>query len=138
MFNRHHQKLVLGFLESARKMLSCDGEVHVTLKTTHPFNKWEVVNLAEKAGLVLIEKVPFKMRDYANKRGSEPNWNEKFHVGRCSTFKFSKERYEDLFIGIPDIFVDPNTSQLKHARDFEDFTSTNSIQANSAKISNLI
>lgn len=116
---QHHQKLVLGFLQSARKMLSCNGEVHVTLKSVYPFNKWEVVKLAEKAGLILVEKVPFKMPEYpcyANKRGFGSNWNQKFDVGSCNTFKFSKGRdIVESFVGLSDILVDPNSLRLKDA-----------------------
>lgn len=102
---RDHKKLVSGFLQSARKMLSDDGEVHVTLKITYPFSKWEVVKLAEEAGLVLVKKVKFKMCEYpnyANKRGSGYSWNEKFDVGSCKTFKFSKPRdVETLVVNVP-------------------------------------
>jgi 25S rRNA (uracil2634-N3)-methyltransferase len=77
-------------------MLSCNGEIHVTLKRTYPFNKWEVVKLAEKAGLVLVKKVPFKMQEYpcyTNRRGSGIDWDGMFNVAySCSTFKFSKGR----------------------------------------------
>ncbi|WJX64782.1 25S rRNA (uracil(2634)-N(3))-methyltransferase [Trifolium repens] len=143
---RNHQKLVLGFLHSARKMLSCNGEIHVTLKRTYPFNKWEVVKLAEKAGLVLVEKVPFKMKDYpcyANKRGSGYDWDEKFYVGKCSTFKFSKPKDVESFVGISEISIDPNSLGSKYESDCElkssnedhevsVSTSTNSNQANTA------
>jgi hypothetical protein len=127
-------------------MLSCNGEIHVTLKRTYPFNKWEVVKLAEKAGLVLVEKVPFKMKDYpcyANKRGSGCDWNEKFFVGRCSTFKFSKPKDVESILGISEISIDPNSLGSKYESDCElkssnedhevpVSTSTNSNQANTA------
>lgn len=120
---RHHQKLVLGFLQNATKMLSSNGEVHVTLKIVNPFNKWDIVKLAEKAGLILVEKVPFKMREYpcyANKIGSGSNWNQKFDVGSCNTFKFSKGRdVVESFVGLSDILVDPSSLHLKDASDCE-------------------
>ncbi|XP_045828636.1 uncharacterized protein At4g26485-like [Trifolium pratense] len=120
---QNHQKLVLGFLQNARKMLSRDGEVHVTLNCTHPFNKWEVVKLAKKAGLVLVKKVPFKMQEYpcyTNRRGSGLNWDGKFDVGYyCSTFKFSKAKNVQSFVAISEISVDPNSLQLKDTSECE-------------------
>ncbi|KAI5605816.1 hypothetical protein BDE02_01G377500 [Populus trichocarpa] len=50
-----HQKLVKGFLRSANDMLSKNGEAHVTHKTAHPFDRWEIEKLAEDVGLCLIE-----------------------------------------------------------------------------------
>ncbi|XP_045828828.1 uncharacterized protein At4g26485-like [Trifolium pratense] len=120
---QNHQKLVLGFLQNARKMLSRDGEVHVTLNCTHPFNKWEVVKLAKKAGLVLVKKVPFKMQEYpcyTNRRGSGLNWDGKFDVGYyCSTFKFSKAKNVQSFVAISEITVDPNSLRLKDTSECE-------------------
>ncbi|KAK7300017.1 hypothetical protein RJT34_10848 [Clitoria ternatea] len=104
---RLHQNLVLGFMQSARKIVSQDGEIHVTHKTCNPYCKWDVVKLAEEAELLLVEEVAFKRWDYpgyVNKRGSgsarflkrrgklrlRSNWDRTFKVGSCSTFKFSK------------------------------------------------
>ncbi|KAJ1375279.1 S-adenosyl-L-methionine-dependent methyltransferase [Sesbania bispinosa] len=88
-----HQKVVSGFLKNARKMLRQDGEIHVTHKNAHPFCKWEIVKMAEEAGLLLVKKVPFFIWEYpgyVNKRGSGCNCDGSFPVGDCSTFKFSK------------------------------------------------
>jgi 25S rRNA (uracil2634-N3)-methyltransferase len=46
---------VKGFLRSANDMLSKNGEAHVTHKTAHPFDRWEIEKLAEDVGLCLIE-----------------------------------------------------------------------------------
>ncbi|RDX62591.1 hypothetical protein CR513_59062, partial [Mucuna pruriens] len=88
-----HKCVVNGFLESARKMVAEDGEIHVTHKNAYPFCKWEVVTLAEEAKLFLVNKVPFDSWDYpgySNKKGSGNRCDESFPVGDCSTFKFSK------------------------------------------------
>ncbi|KAG5053403.1 hypothetical protein AAZV13_02G253300 [Glycine max] len=89
-----HKHVVLGFLKSARQMVSQDGEIHVTHKNAHPFNNWKVVKLAEElAKLVLVERVPFYLFEYPgyiNKRGSGHRCDQSFPVGDCSTFKFSK------------------------------------------------
>ncbi|XP_059444817.1 uncharacterized protein At4g26485-like isoform X2 [Corylus avellana] len=87
-----HRTLVRGFLSNANHMLTENGEVHITHKTTHPFSKWEIVELAEEIGLRLVEKVPFERwfyPGYMNKRGSGAKINRTFRVGECSTFKFS-------------------------------------------------
>ncbi|KAI6688663.1 hypothetical protein NL676_025491 [Syzygium grande] len=51
-------------------MLTKDGEVHVTHKTAHPFDKWEIEKLAEEPGLRLVEKarVPTAYRSTLNYR----------------------------------------------------------------------
>ncbi|MED6218331.1 hypothetical protein PIB30_025908 [Stylosanthes scabra] len=93
-----HQKVVRGFLESARKMLKEDGQVHVTHKTSYPFYKWEIVELAKEAELSLVEEVPFERYHYPgyiNKRGEGARCNSTFPVGQCSTFKFSKSHLFD-------------------------------------------
>lgn len=74
-------------------MLQVNGEVHVTHKTSHPYNEWEIVKLAKESGLYLVEEASFSTRDYPgymNKRGSGKKCNQTFHVGRCSTYKFAK------------------------------------------------
>ncbi|XP_057725595.1 uncharacterized protein At4g26485-like [Arachis stenosperma] len=91
-----HQEVVSGFLKSARKMLKEDGEVHVTHKTAYPFCNWEIVKLAKKAELSLVEEVPFEIFDYPgyiNKRGHGDRCDRSFPVGQCSTFKFSKSDF---------------------------------------------
>lgn len=83
-------------MKCAKKMLTKDGEVHITHKNADPFCKWEIVKLAEKIGLVFVEKVPFKISDYPgyeNKRGSGENCDGTFRLGDSSTFKFSKPKY---------------------------------------------
>ncbi|KAL8152557.1 hypothetical protein V2J09_010317 [Rumex salicifolius] len=87
-----HRRVVSGFLEEAKNKLTSDGEVHVTHKTCHPFNKWNIVELAEDAGLMLTREAKFERSDYPgymNKRGYGSKWNKTFRVGECSTFMFS-------------------------------------------------
>ncbi|XP_050368877.1 uncharacterized protein At4g26485-like [Argentina anserina] len=90
-----HQDLVRGFFASAYEMLNESGQVHVTHKTAYPFNKWEIVKLAEEAGLYLVEEAAFSIWDYPgyiNMRGSGHSCDQTFPVGQCSTFKFVKAR----------------------------------------------
>ncbi|KAL5735524.1 hypothetical protein ACOSQ2_030312 [Xanthoceras sorbifolium] len=86
-----HQSLVRGFLRSTRDMLKDNGEAHVTHKTAHPFNRWEIEKLADEVGLRSVGKVLFSTRDYPgyeNKRGDGSRCDETFPVGACCTFKF--------------------------------------------------
>ena len=58
-----HQELVLGFLKSAYKMVGKKGEVHITHKTAHPFDRWNIEELGSEAGLYLVEEVEFDKWD---------------------------------------------------------------------------
>ncbi|KAI4347221.1 hypothetical protein L6164_008051 [Bauhinia variegata] len=87
-----HQDLVRGFLGNAREILGENGEIHVTHKTSYPFNKWEIEKLANEAGLCIVEKVPFyrwNYPGYINKRGHGPKCGRTFPVGESATFKFA-------------------------------------------------
>jgi hypothetical protein len=115
---RLHQEVVLGFLKSAKKMLTIDGEIHITHKNNKPFSKWEIVKCAEKIGLVFVEKVPFNISDYpgyVNKRGSGENCDGTFPIGDSSTFKFSKPKYMKSFsLGLSVVLEDSDFVQLKN------------------------
>ncbi|CAK7323938.1 unnamed protein product [Dovyalis caffra] len=84
-----HRNLVKGFLRSARDdMLGKNREAHVTHKTAHPFDRWEIEKLAEDVGWYLIEMSPFSSWDYlgcCNKRGDGIRVDDSFPVGACST-----------------------------------------------------
>lgn len=109
---------MLGFLNSAKNMLTKDGEVHITHKNNSPFCKWEIVKLGENVGLVFVEKVPFKICDYQgyeNKRGSGYNCDGTFPIGDSSTFKFSKPKYvKSRFLGLQVVLEDSDSVQLKN------------------------
>ncbi|XP_065864504.1 heavy metal-associated isoprenylated plant protein 41-like [Euphorbia lathyris] len=88
-----HKKLVLGFFTSASGMLRAEGEIHVTHKTSYPFSRWNIEELAWKNSLRLIECADFKIEDYPgynNKRGDSRmrRCDKPFPLGECSTFKF--------------------------------------------------
>ncbi|KAK9734975.1 hypothetical protein RND81_04G175000 [Saponaria officinalis] len=88
-----HQELVKGFLESAKKLISYEGEIHITHKTAYPFRRWNITELAEAAGLVLKEEVDFSKLDYpgyCNKKGEGHGLkcDKTFPVGACSTYMF--------------------------------------------------
>ncbi|KAI3991490.1 hypothetical protein MKX01_006792 [Papaver californicum] len=68
-----HKDLLSGFFKSSRKMLKLDGEVHVAHRDDHPYNAWEIEELANEAGLILIATVDFCSSQYMGynyKRGS--------------------------------------------------------------------
>lgn len=86
--------LVRGFMKSATKMLEYGGEVHVTHKTSHPFDLWKIEELGSEAGLFLVEEAYFSKWDYPgyeNKRGDGHRCDHSFPVGACSTFKFTNQ-----------------------------------------------
>ncbi|CAM8944658.1 unnamed protein product [Rhodiola kirilowii] len=88
-----HQDVVSGFLKSARKMLTEEGQVHLTHKTTAPFNLWCVNSLAKKCRLRLVKKRTFIRSDYPgynNKRGAGVDFDKSFPIGQCKTFVFTK------------------------------------------------
>ncbi|BBG99863.1 hypothetical protein with DUF2431 [Prunus dulcis] len=87
-----HRELLKAFFESARGMIGEGGEIHVSHRDDYPYNQWKLKELAEKAGLVLKEKVWFEKSDYPgyhNKRGGGIQSNKKFPLKECYTFKFS-------------------------------------------------
>ncbi|XXG72523.1 hypothetical protein AAC387_Pa07g1594 [Persea americana] len=86
-----HKDLVKGFFKSASSMLTSNGEVHVTHKTTQPYSFWGLEDLAKDVGLTLLEKSAFKKWDYPGynqKRAYGRKCNRGFRVGECATFKF--------------------------------------------------
>ncbi|KAL4554661.1 hypothetical protein LXL04_037260 [Taraxacum kok-saghyz] len=86
-----HRNLIRGFFMNAIDMLLPNGEIHVTHKTAHPFDTWNIEELATQSCLTLLESVEFKIEDYPgynNKRGDGTNPNKSFPLGKCSTFKF--------------------------------------------------
>ncbi|XP_075643308.1 uncharacterized protein At4g26485-like [Castanea sativa] len=90
-----HKELVQAFFDSARKMLNRDGEVHVAHRDDYPYYEWKIVELSQRAGLYLKEKVAFYKVDYPgyhNKRGGDIECNKTFPLKSCFTFKFSLQK----------------------------------------------
>ncbi|XP_019196226.1 PREDICTED: uncharacterized protein At4g26485-like isoform X1 [Ipomoea nil] len=86
-----HRNLISGFFRNASGMLRPYGEIHVNHKTTGPFGRWNLAELASMSSLVLIDCVDFKNADYPgynHKRGHGSRCDEPFPLGKCSTFKF--------------------------------------------------
>ncbi|XXG55265.1 hypothetical protein AAC387_Pa03g2969 [Persea americana] len=88
---RLHRNLVQGFFRNANRMLRPNGEVHVSHKTSAPYDRWNLEELASKCSLSLTECVNFEKADYPgyhNKRGDGAGCDKPFRLGECSTFKF--------------------------------------------------
>ncbi|KAJ8532482.1 hypothetical protein K7X08_012405 [Anisodus acutangulus] len=86
-----HKNLVESFFGSAKRMLRVDGQIHVTHKTTPPFDLWDLVGLGKENSLICIECAEFKIENYPgynNKRGAGSKCDKPFPLGECSTFKF--------------------------------------------------
>ncbi|KAL5735695.1 hypothetical protein ACOSQ2_030483 [Xanthoceras sorbifolium] len=99
-----HRNLVNGFFKNVSRMLSANGEVHVSHKTTAPFHSWNLEELASENSLSLIVSVDFKIEDYPsynNKRGAGWRCDKPFPLGESSTFKFrfspaAKKKYRAM------------------------------------------
>lgn len=86
-----HKDLVRAYFRSASKMLNEGGEVHIRHRDDEPYNTWNVVLLAGKAGLKLKKKLQFQKTQfpgYHNKRGGDINTNKTFPIAFSCTFKF--------------------------------------------------
>ncbi|KAL6207279.1 hypothetical protein ACLB2K_024523 [Fragaria x ananassa] len=89
-----NKRLVKGFLRNAKLLLKKEGgEIHISHKEGHPYNKWDLVKKAHKiGGLVLTQSVPFCKDDYPgydNKRAHGSLSDASFHLGDCTTYMFS-------------------------------------------------
>lgn len=92
---RRHKELMKAFFKSSARMLSRDGEIHVSHRNDYPYIRWKLNKLAKKSGLASIETVEFRKADYPgyhNKRGGGIKSNKTFPLKECFTFKFSLVR----------------------------------------------
>ncbi|KAH0465084.1 hypothetical protein IEQ34_005187 [Dendrobium chrysotoxum] len=83
-----HKKLLCDFFSSARCLLSENGEIHVSHRDDHPYNKWYIRGSAKERGLILKEMVGFQKEDYPdyeNKRGGDIRSNETFPLGNMTS-----------------------------------------------------
>lgn len=92
--DRLNKRLVKGFLRNAKLLLKKEGgEIHISHKEGHPYNKWDLVKKAHKiGGLVLTQSVPFCKDDYPgydNKRAHGSLPDASFRLGDCTTYMFS-------------------------------------------------
>ncbi|XP_059662347.1 uncharacterized protein LOC132308317 [Cornus florida] len=76
---RRHRKLVREFLANAKKMISKNGEIHISHKSNSFFLEWNVEFLASQAGLRVIEAVDFNLNDY-------PGYHTKYGFGGDKNF----------------------------------------------------
>ncbi|KAJ4952337.1 hypothetical protein NE237_029169 [Protea cynaroides] len=74
-----HQKLITGFFENAKKMLSEEGEIHVSHHTALFHSKWDIKSLASLSGLNVLKAVEFNLNDY-------PGYNTKCGFGGDENF----------------------------------------------------
>lgn len=84
-----------GFFGNARELLQQYGEIHISHKTGHPYDWWDIEKLGSESSLAMIEIVRFQKQDYPGynpKRGSGAKSNKPFPLGDCSTYKFVTKR----------------------------------------------
>ncbi|CAM0947652.1 unnamed protein product [Alopecurus aequalis] len=86
-----HKQLVRGFFVNAGQLLRPCGEIHLSHKTGHPYDAWDIEKLADKSCLSLVQKVDFSREDYPGynqKKGDGVTCDESFPLGPCCTFMF--------------------------------------------------
>ncbi|XP_062193590.1 uncharacterized protein LOC133897003 [Phragmites australis] len=86
-----HKELVRGFFRNACNLLMSYGEIHVSHKTGHPYDRWDLEHLASESSLIMFDKVDFQKADYPGynqKRGDGRKCDQPFNLGTCCTFKF--------------------------------------------------
>uniref|UniRef100_A0ACD5XV70 Uncharacterized protein n=1 Tax=Avena sativa TaxID=4498 RepID=A0ACD5XV70_AVESA len=86
-----HKQLVHGFFANVRHLLRPYGEIHLSHKTGHPYDRWDIEQLANDCCLTMVSKVVFSKEDYPGynqKRGDSAKCDEPFALGPCCTFMF--------------------------------------------------
>uniref|UniRef100_A0ACD5XT96 Uncharacterized protein n=1 Tax=Avena sativa TaxID=4498 RepID=A0ACD5XT96_AVESA len=86
-----HKQLVHGFFANARHLLRPYGETHISHKTGHPYDRWDIEQLAYDSCLAKVGEVDFSKEDYLGynqKRGDGAKCDEPFALGPCCTFMF--------------------------------------------------
>uniref|UniRef100_A0ACD5Y431 Uncharacterized protein n=1 Tax=Avena sativa TaxID=4498 RepID=A0ACD5Y431_AVESA len=86
-----HKQLVHGFFANARHMLRPYGEIHISHKTGHPYDAWDIEQLSNHSCLTLVRRVGFSKEDYPGynqKRGDSAMCDKPFALGPCCTFMF--------------------------------------------------
>ncbi|KAJ4950979.1 hypothetical protein NE237_027811 [Protea cynaroides] len=76
---RRHQNLLTLFFKNAKKMLSEDGEIHISHKTSRSHKEWNIESLASLNGLYLYKAKKFKLNHY-------PGYNTKYGFGGDGNF----------------------------------------------------
>ncbi|XP_057983220.1 uncharacterized protein LOC131168059 [Malania oleifera] len=74
-----HKKLVRLFLKNAKKLISGEGEIHISHKSNGFHSQWKLEELASNLGLRTIGKVRFQLADY-------PGYNTKYGYGGDKNF----------------------------------------------------
>ncbi|XP_057765400.1 uncharacterized protein At4g26485-like [Salvia miltiorrhiza] len=76
---RLHRRLVSGFLENTKEMLSENGEIHITHKSNGFHGEWKLELVAFVHGLRLVEAVDFDKVEW-------PGYNTKYGFGGDHNF----------------------------------------------------
>ncbi|KAL7088175.1 hypothetical protein ACP275_13G112300 [Erythranthe tilingii] len=89
---RLHKQLVTTFMKNAKEMVSENGEIHISHKTTEYHKDWDLESLVSSHALRLIDAVKFNHREYLGyscKYGFGSN--KYFNCNRSLTYKFGLE-----------------------------------------------
>lgn len=81
-----HQKLLLGFFESAKKMINPeDGRILLTVFEGEPYNSWNIKKLAKSQGLETLRSGKFEWEAY-------PGYSHRLTAKEGNTSKPQKQR----------------------------------------------
>ncbi|XP_059069494.1 uncharacterized protein LOC131050897 [Cryptomeria japonica] len=115
---KKHRHLLNMFFKNGMTMLNKMGEIHVTHKEQDPYDKWKLVEEAEKCGLVLKESVEFDKADYpgyTNRRGAGSRIGETFFLGECRTYMFILSSNDHIHSAQPKMSLQGHLQILKAA-----------------------
>lgn len=93
-----NKTLLREFFRSSQSVLKVDGEIHVTHKTKAPFGQWNIVRLAQEAGLVYSHSTVFDrclVPGYTNKKVLS---SDSFPIWDAQTYVFRKTRVSDKIL----------------------------------------
>ncbi|PIA27283.1 hypothetical protein AQUCO_08100017v1 [Aquilegia coerulea] len=76
---KRNRNLVLMFMKNAKELITGDGEIHITHKSSTFYCEWNLENLGKQNRLKLIEEVEFNLRHY-------PGYNNKYGFGGDENF----------------------------------------------------
>ncbi|PIA27278.1 hypothetical protein AQUCO_08100013v1 [Aquilegia coerulea] len=76
---KRNRNLVLRFMKNAKELITGDGEIHITHKSSTFYCEWNLENLGKQNRLKLIEEVEFNLRHY-------PGYNNKYGFGGDKNF----------------------------------------------------
>ncbi|VFQ91732.1 unnamed protein product [Cuscuta campestris] len=119
--------LVREFLENAKKLISENGEIHITHRKDGIFGAWRIKFLASEQGFQLVQAVDFNICDYP---GYNPKWgngsDDNLNSFPSKTYKFKLPHSPLKPVQDVPIFPLINTYHAEQPNDIYEFINKNS------------